>query len=182
MRKVVLGLGISLDGYIARKNGSVDWLSVDWEYDWGAFMSTIDTVLMGRRSWEKLVELGGGENANPYKGLSTYVFSKTIEAVDTPDVTVVEKDVAGFVSDLRKRDGKDIWLTGGGDLAASFFEADLVDELYLGVTPILLGSGIPLFEGFQRDVPLRLMRNNTCFNKARDNAMVELVYEVVRPG
>lgn len=182
MRKVVLGLGISLDGYIARKNGSVDWLSVDWDYDWQAFMNTIDTVLMGRRSWEKLVELAGGDGENPYKGLATYVFSSTIGTIDTAGVTALDTDVAEFIADLRKSGGKDIWLTGGGDLAASFFDADLVDELRLGISPILLGSGISLFEGLKRDVPLRLKSSNTCFNKSGDNAMVELVYEVVRPG
>ncbi|QQS43114.1 MAG: dihydrofolate reductase [Acidobacteriota bacterium] len=179
MRKVVLGLGISLDGYIARKNGAVDWLSMDWDYDWMAFFKTIDTVVMGRRSWDKYLEMSPGEDKNPYSGMDTYVFSRTLEESGVDGVEVVDGDIGEFVRGLKESDGKKIWLSGGGELAAAFLEQDLVDELYLGVTPILLGSGIPLFPEFNREIPLRLVENNTCHNKAKDNAMLELTYEVV---
>lgn len=180
MRKVVLGLGISLDGYIARKNGSVDWLSMDWEYDWMAFFKTIDTVIMGRRSWDKYQEMSPKNTANPYSGMQTYVFSKSLEDSGAEGVEIVGGDIEGFVKELKHAEGKKIWLSGGGELAAAFLELDLVDELYLGVTPILLGSGIPLFPEFNREIPLRLVENNTCQNKAKDNAMLELSYEVIR--
>lgn len=180
MRKVVLGLGISLDGYIARKNGSVDWLSTDWDYDWNAFMGSIDVVAMGRRTWEKMLEMSPTAGLNPYKGMETYVFSRRLEDPGAEGVRVVKGDVGSFVERLRARNGKNIWLSGGGELAKDFLEADLIDELCLGVTPILLGSGIPLFAEFNREIPLRLTKNNTCHNKARDNAMLELMYEVIR--
>ena len=79
MRKVILGLGISLDGYIARKNGAVDWLSMDWDYDWTAFFKTIDTVLIGRKSWEVALSMTAPEkrNVNPYGAMAAYVFSNT---------------------------------------------------------------------------------------------------------
>jgi len=180
MRNVVLGLGISLDGYIARKNGSVDWLSMDWDYDWMAFFGTIDTVLMGRRSWEKMLEMSPAGGANPYKGMRTCVFSRTMTDAGADGVELVSGDLEGFVRELRSREGKNIWLSGGGELARSFLQADLVDEVCLGVTPVLLGSGIPLFPEFNREIRLRLRKNNTCFNKLKDNAMIELVYEVIR--
>jgi dihydrofolate reductase len=175
-----LGLGLSLDGYIARKNGSVDWLSMEWNYDWKEFFDTIDTVLMGRRSWEKMLEMSPSGGSNPYKGMDTYVFSTTMISTGVAGVEVVEGDVGGFVAGLRETEGKNIWLSGGGELAKSFLEADLVDELYLGLSPILLGSGIPLFPEFGREIHLRMKRNRTCFNDAKDNAMIELVYELVR--
>lgn len=180
MRKVVLGLGISLDGYIARANGAVDWLSTDWDYDWMAFFKTIDSVVMGRRSWDKYLELSPGEDKNPYAGMDTYVFSTTLEESGVEGVEIVDGDIEEFINDLKNREGKKIWLSGGGELAAAFLERDLVDELYLGVTPILLGSGIPLFPEFNREIPLKLVESNTCYDKAKDNAMLELKYEVLR--
>ncbi len=180
MRKVVLGLGTSLDGYIARKNGAVDWLSMEWDYDWTAFMKTIDTVLLGRRSWEKFLEMGRSQTSNPYKGMATYVFSRTMDDTGVEGVEVISDQVGPFVNGLKEKEGKKIWLCGGGELAASFLELGLIDEIYLGVTPILIGSGIPLFPEFGKEVPLRLVLNNSCYNKARDNAMVELIYEVVK--
>jgi dihydrofolate reductase len=180
MRKVVLGLGVSLDGYIARKNGSVDWLSMEWDYDWKAFFTTIDIVLMGRRSWEKVLAMSRGGGSNPYKGMSTFVFSASLKESGVEGVEVVEGEIEDFVRDLQQREGRNIWLSGGGELAASFLEADLVDEIYLGVSPILLGSGTPLFPEFGREIPLRLIKNHTCHNAEKDNAMIELVYEVVR--
>lgn len=180
MRQVVLGLGVSLDGYIARKNGSVDWLSTNWDYDWNAFMSTIDTVMMGRRSWDKMLEMTGVPESNPYKGLSTFVFSRTARSEGVEGVTFIDDDIGQFVRDLKAREGKNIWLSGGGELAGAFLEADLVDEIYLGITPILIGSGIPLFPEINREIDLRLVENNTCYNKAKDNAMIELKYAVVR--
>lgn len=180
MRKVVLGLGMSLDGYIAREDGSVDWLSMDWDYDWGAFMGTIDTVLMGSGSWKKALEMMGGAAGNPYKDFRTFVFSHSLEGIEAEGVEVVNSPLGPFIDELKTAGGKKIWLSGGGKLAASFLEENLVDEIYLGVTPVLLGSGIRLFQGFDRQIPLRLVKNNSCYNKARDNAMIELVYEVVR--
>lgn len=180
MRKIVLGLGISLDGYIARMDGSVDWLSMEWDYDWAAFFNEIDVVLMGRRSWEKALQMSPSGDANPYTGISTYVFSTTMTSSGVKGVEVVNGGIEDFVEGLRKKEGKKIWLSGGGELARTFLKADLVDELYLGVSPMLLGSGIPLFPEFGREIRLRLLENNSCYNKARDNAMIELKYEVIR--
>ena len=185
MRKIILGLGISLDGYIARKNGAVDWLSMDWDYDWTAFFKTIDVVLMGRKSWDKAVEMSPkpkkkakSKASNPYAGMETYIFSKTLKESGVEGVEVVSGNLKEFIENLKVKDGKNIWLSGGGELAKSFLDEGLVDEIYLGVTPILLGSGIPLFPELIREVPLKFVSCNVCKHKKEDNAMLELIYEV----
>jgi dihydrofolate reductase len=187
MRKVVLGLGISLDGYIARKNGAVDWLSMDWDYDWTAFFKTIDVVLMGRKTWDVALEMSPKPKAkrkakasNPYGAMETYVFSKTLKDSGAEGVEIVSGNLKEFIADLKAKDGKNIWLSGGGELAKSFLDEDLVDEIYLGVTPLLLGSGLPLFPELVREVPLRFVSCNVCRHKKEDNAILELIYEVKR--
>lgn len=187
MRKVVLGLGISLDGYIARKNGAVDWLSMDWDYDWTAFFKTIDVVLMGRKSWEVALGMNPKKKfeskskaKNPYGAMETYVFSRSLQKSGVEGVEIVSGDLQQFIGKLKAKSGKNIWLSGGGSLAKSFLDEDLVDEIYLGVTPLLLGSGIPLFPELIRQVPLRFVSSNVCRHKKEDNAMLELIYEVKR--
>ena len=180
MRKIILGLGISLDGYIARKNGAVDWLSMDWDYDWTAFFKTIDAVLMGRKSWEVALAMTPPDkrNRNPYGAMETYVFSNTLETSGVEGVEIVAGDLKEFVAKLKTRDGKNIWLSGGGDLAKSFLNAQLVDEIHLGIVPHLLGAGLPLFLELEREIPLRLISCKTYPHKKEENAMVELFYEV----
>ena len=178
MRKVVLGLGISLDGYIARKDGAVDWLSMDWDYDWTAFFKTIDAVLIGRKSWDKAMEMTPNKTANPYAGMEAYVFSRTLKDTGVEGIVIVSENIKELVEKLKSRDGKNIWLSGGGELAKSFLDEDLVDEIHLGVTPHLLGAGIPLFPELAREIPLRLVSSRTCKHKKEDNGMLELIYEV----
>ena len=185
MRKVILGLGISLDGYIARKNGAIDWLSMDWDYDWTAFFKTVDAVLMGRKSWDAALEMqperkSKSKASNPYVGMETYIFSKTLNRSGVDGVKVISGDLKEFIETLKARDGKNIWLSGGGELAKSFLDEDLVDEIYLGVTPLLLGSGLPLFPELIREIPLRFVSCNVYKHKKEDNAMLELIYEVKR--
>jgi dihydrofolate reductase len=185
MRKVVLGLGISLDGYIARKNGAVDWLSMDWDYDWTAFFKTIDVVLLGRKTWDTALGMNPKKKSkskakNPYGATETYIFSKTLKASGVEGVPVISGNLKEFVEDLKAKEGKNIWLGGGGELTKSFLDEDLVDEIHLGVTPLLLGSGIPLFPELIREVPLRFVSCNVCRHKKEDNAMLELVYEIKR--
>jgi len=184
MRKIILGLGISLDGYIARKSGAVDWLSMDWDYDWMAFFKTIDAVLMGRKSWEIALGMSpkpkskSKAKSNPYAGMETYVFSKTLKESGVEEVEIVSGNLKKFVKNLKAKDGKNIWLSGGGELAKSFLDENLVDEIHLGIMPHLLGAGIPLFPELIREVPLRLVSCKTYKHKKEENAMVELFYAV----
>ena len=187
MRKVVLGLGISFDGYIARKNGAVDWLSMDWDYDWTKFFKTIDVVLMGRKTWEVAIGMNPKKKSktkskakNPYGGMETYIFSNSLKESGVDGVEVISGNLKEFIENLKKKNGKNIWLSGGGELAKSFLDEDLVDEINLGVTPLLLGSGLPLFPELVREIPLKFISCNICKHKQEDNAMLELTYEVKR--
>jgi dihydrofolate reductase len=170
MRKVILGLGISLDGCIARLNGAVDFLFMPKDYSMRPFFATIDTAIMGRKTLDaaKGAALGGS--------MATYVFSRSKPAGERDGVTFVDQSPESLVRELRKKPGKNIWLMGGGELAREFLKADLVDELYLGVVPVLLGEGIPLFpNGFPQREFLLLE------NKSYSKGLITLKYERARP-
>ena len=163
MRKVILGLGISLDGYIARPNGAVDFLFMPKDYSMAPFFATIDTAIMGRKTLDAALKMGGGSFGG--SSMTTYVFSRSQPASERSNLVFINEAPAAFVRRLRKRPGKNIWLMGGGELARDFLKDDLVDELYLGIVPVLLGEGIPLFpSGFpQRN--FTLIENKT-YSKA----------------
>jgi dihydrofolate reductase len=173
MRKIVLGLGISLDGYIARPDGAVDFLFMPKDYSMAPFFKTVDTAIMGRKSLDAGLKMGGGKFDSG--GLAIYVFSHTQPPGKGEGWTFVNESPEEFVGKLRQSPGKDIWLMGGGELARDFLKADLVDELYIGVAPVLLGEGIPLFpSGFpQRNFSL-------IENKTFSQGMIALKYERVR--
>jgi dihydrofolate reductase len=173
MRKVAMCLGISLDGYIARPDGAVDFLFMPRDYSMAEFFKSIDTVIMGRKTYDKSREMEGGSFG---PSLKTYVFSHSPSPEVQEGVTFVNQSPAAFVADLRKLAGKDLWLMGGGELARDFLKADLVDELYLGIVPVLLGEGIPLFPaGFpQRDFSL-------VENRTYTKGIIALKYRRARP-
>ena len=174
MRKVVLGLGISLDGYIARLDGSVDFLFMPKDYSMDPFFKTIDTAIMGRKTYEVALKMGGG---SAFVGSSTtyYVMSRSQAPGERGSVIFTKQTPAGLIAQIRKNRGKNIWHMGGGELAREFLKADLVDELYLGVVPVLLGEGLPLFpSGFpQRNFAL-------LENKSFSKGLITLKYERVR--
>lgn len=156
MRKVIFGGANSLDNLLARPDGSVDWLL--WSKDVGAIMrgfwKTVDAVLMGRKTYVVGLEHRAGA-ATP--GVESYVFSRTLDQAAHPNVEIVSEDAVGFVGRLKQKEGGDICLMGGGELARSLFEAGLVDEIGLNVHPVLLGRGIPLFHPMERQIDLELV-------------------------
>ncbi len=156
MRKVTFGVANSLDNYIAREDGAVDWLT--WSDDVARiikeYWKTIDTLLMGRKTYEFALAHGG---TDPYKGVKPYVFSRTLKADQNGGVEIVSEDAAGFVRRLKRRKGRGICVLGGGDLARSLFDANLIDEIGLNIQPVLLGSGIPLFLRMKRQINLELI-------------------------
>jgi dihydrofolate reductase len=173
MRKVTFGGANSLDNYLARPDHSVDWLL--WGDEAAAVMTdywkTIDTVLMGRKTYEVALRSGHGDAG--YPGIKTYVFSRTLpERADGP-VTITARDAAEFVRELKQADGKDICVMGGGALAKSLFEAGLIDEIGFNIHPVLLGAGIPLFHPMSRQINLELRE---C--KAFKNGCVLVTYRV----
>jgi dihydrofolate reductase len=154
-RQVVLYLAASLDGFIARRDGTVDWLPTEGEEDYGytQFLGAVDTVVMGRTTYEQVLTLG----AYPYAGKKGYVFTTRRRGQDE-NVDFVSGDIKAFVGSLRSEPGKDIWLVGGARLAQSFLRAGEVDQLVLTIVPCLLGEGIALF-GDGLPMPLRLVES-----------------------
>jgi dihydrofolate reductase len=140
MRKICYGVAMSLDGYIAGPNGEADWIVADPEIDFGAMFAKCDTLVMGRKTFERMVEAGRAS----VPGMKIVVFSKTLRAAEYPDVTIVADELEETVAGLRAAPGKDIWLFGGGSLFRSFLEKGLVDTVEIGLMPVLLGKGIPL--------------------------------------
>lgn len=140
MRKVVLFIASSLDGYIARVNGDIDWLFTDQNYGYTKFLDSIDTVFMGRKTYEQVLTFG----EYPYQEKKSYVFTKNLDFSAIYDVEVVT-ELESFVNNLRLLDGQNIWLVGGSLLIRDFLNKNLVSEIILSVHPIILGDGIPLF-------------------------------------
>jgi dihydrofolate reductase len=171
MRRVRYGVGMSLDAYIANSVDDMGWMIGDPGYDSKPFFASIDTVLMGRRSYEIMLRHG----ARTYPGLQTFVFSRTLRPQDYPEVTILADDGIATVAALRRDSGKDIWLTGGGQLFRSLLEADLVDTVELGISPILLGQGVPLLPPSARSVRLALTHH-----QAFPSGLLVLHYDVQR--
>ena len=159
MRTVTYGAACTLDGFIAGKDGEIDWLhsSKDVNQIMREYWKSIDTILMGRKTWDQAVRMGGGGGGGSAPGMRTFVFSRTLDAIDADGVELVRDDAASVVRDIRAGQGKGICMMGGGDLARSLFAADLIDEVGLNVHPVLLGAGIPLFTDAGRRVPLELI-------------------------
>lgn len=155
MRSVVFGGANSLDNYFARKDDSVDWLL--WSDEVAEFLKDywqrFDTVVMGRKTYEVAMRSGGGS----YPGMKTYVFSRTLKQSRNKRSEIVPEDAAKFVARLKQQNGKDICVMGGGLLAKSLFEADLIDEIGFNLHPVLLGSGIPVFHEMTRQINLELI-------------------------
>ena len=135
----------------------MDWLL--WSDEAGDIMkdyfSTVDTIIMGRKTWEVAAKMGQGGGGGP-SGISTYVCSRTLTSIPK-GATLVSEDVAAFVRRLKDEPGRDICIMGGGELARPLFEAGLIDEIGFNIHPVLLGSGIPLFHGMTRQLNLELL-------------------------
>jgi dihydrofolate reductase len=166
MRRVVLGLAVSLDGFIEGPNGEYDWCFTDQDYGLTDFFKGVDAIFMGRKSYEVSSTM---EENNPWKGMKTYLFSRSIDKSPANDVELVRSlDEAKIIMN---KPGKDIWLFGGAELTTAFINAGLVDELWLSVHPILLGSGKPLFQNIDGRKNLKLIES-----KAYETGLVSLKY------
>lgn len=142
MRQVRYSVAASLDGFIADAAGRFDWIPNDPTVDFGALFARVDTVLIGRRTYEAMQ--GAGGPAWP-PGTRVYVFSRTLPAAAHPEVEVVASDAVDTVARLRAETGTgEIWLFGGGALFAALLAAGQVDRVEVTVVPVLLGSGVPL--------------------------------------
>jgi dihydrofolate reductase len=170
MRRVFYRVATSLDGFIAGPSGEIDWIVPDPTVDFTSLYASVDTVLLGRRTYELTLQPGAPQWPADWR---VYVCSRTLDAAQHPRVTVLSEDVDTTVAALRAEPGRDIWLFGGGSLFASLLAADLIDALELAIMPVLLGSGVPLVSPGAQRSRLTLTRSNTS-----PKGIVNLQYEV----
>lgn len=171
MRKIVLGLAVSLDGFIEGPNGEYDWCFTDQDYGITEMVNKMDTVLMGRKTYELTLRMGD-IGIEGFSKLKNYVFSTTLEKV-SEGVTLIKNNIRPEVERIKNEEGKDIWLFGGAGLTTSLINLGLVDELSLAVHPILLGQGTPIF----RDIHNRI-RLNLVDIKTYSTGLVSLTYSL----
>ena len=155
-RKIIYYLAVSADGFIARPDGDVAWLDRPrgaGDYGMAAFYKTIDTVIMGRKTYE----FGLKHGQNGCAGKKNYVFSRTLRPAPKGRVQIVSGDVGELAWKLRSEEGKNVWLMGGGDLAAAFLDAGQLDEMIVHVMPTLIGEGIPLLQPRHRSIEMKLL-------------------------
>ena len=179
MRKLLLNLAVSLDGYIEGPSGEFDWCFTDQDYGMGEFFGRIDAIFVGRKSYEMMLGMAGedmGEMPGMPK-LTEYVFSNTLENVKEGAILVSGDDIVQKVQQIKEEEGKDIWLFGGAELTSFLMNAGLVDELSLALHPILLGGGKPLFSDITGRIPLELIGT-----KEWSSGLITLLYRPGREG
>lgn len=173
MRQVVLFIGMSLDGYIAGWDGNVDWMNgqdntADNMDTYASFIKNVDTVIMGWNTYHQIVtELSPTEWV--YKGLTSYVITHKKES-STEEIKFTKENPCELVNALKQKDGKDIWICGGANIAGQLMRADLIDKYYISVIPTLLGQGIRLFDTLEKELKLKLIQTQSY------NGIADLVY------
>jgi len=163
MRKLILGLAITLDGYIEGPNGEYDWCFTDQDYGLNDFFERIDSMFIGRKSYEiaqQYAQQNNGETIPGMPKLTEYVFSSTLKNVKE-NAILISEDTIAQARNIKSLPGKDIWLYGGASLTQSLMTEGLVDELWLSVHPILLGSGKLLFPEGNFRTQLTLLESKT---------------------
>jgi dihydrofolate reductase len=171
MRKVILALAVSLDGFIEGPNGEYDWCFTDQDYGMSDFFNRIDSIFIGRKSYELALTMGDNPVPDMTK-LKEYVFSNTLKKVKSGAV-LINGDIQSEVKEIKNENGKDIWLFGGASLTSSLLKFKLIDEIELGVHPILLGGGKPLFSDIKERINLNLVKSKTY-----STGLVSLTYAI----
>jgi dihydrofolate reductase len=175
MPRIKLYIAASLDGFIARENGSIDWLTEyennpKTDYGYSEFYVSIGTVLMGRKTYEQVLGFGDW----PYKEKKSYVFTRQKESLSSENnIEFVSGNIGEFVRQLKENTEEDIWLVGGSQLIKIFLEENLVQDLIIFVVPIIIGRGIPLFDRIGKEIRLKTGRV-----KRYENGLVRIEYEI----
>lgn len=167
MRKIILQLAITLDGFIEGPLGEFDWCFTDQDYGMTPFLESIDTVFYGRKSFDLVMKHG-----NPFANKKTVVFSRSVHP-NRDGVEFVSDNLHEYIQEVIKQPGKNIWLFGGADLLNTFLKEGWVDEIHLAFHPLLLGAGKPLFQNLPNRVGLRLLNS-----QAYNTGLVMMQYEI----
>lgn len=156
-RKIIVQIATSADGYIAGPDEDLAWLTErpmpKDMYGMDKFVRSVDTKLLGRKTFEFSVRMG----AKPDSRYRTFVFSRNPPDSAPTGFEFVRESITAFADELRQQPGKDIWLMGGGELIASFLDAEAIDEFVIAIMPVFIGAGVPLMAPRHRHVPLRLL-------------------------
>lgn len=174
MRNVILYIAVSLDGYIADRDGSVNWIkgqdeSVETEDTFTPFFDSIDTVIMGKRTYDQIVsELSPDQW--PYTGASTFVITHDDKSKDTEHIRFKNMSVSRLVDELKELPGKDIWICGGAQIANQLIDKDMITTYHIAVIPVILGGGFRLFDTTESKIDLTLVYTK------QYNGIVELIY------
>jgi len=171
-RKVVLYIAESLDGFIAKEDNDISWLSIvekpNEDYGYNDFVNTIDTVIMGRKTYEKVLSFG---IEFPHKDKKSYVLSRTLEGTNE-NVEFYNGTINDLIKKLKSEDGKNIFIDGGAEVVREFRNENLIDEYIISIIPVLLGKGIRLFKDANMENKLKLIES-----KVFDSGLVQLKYE-----
>jgi dihydrofolate reductase len=179
-RKIIVSIATSVDGYIALPDGDVAWLDrprPKGNYGMGEFFKSIDTILWGRKTYSKRIEMGMEKRmASGFgAGIQNYVFSRQEQESKVAGFKFVGEPIKAFAQGLRKKRGKNIWMMGGGEIIASFLDEGEIDEFNIRVIPVLIGEGIPLIQPRHRLIRLKLLSS-----KEFSDGVVGLRYRVAR--
>ena len=182
MRKIIVYIATSADGYIARPDGDVAWLNrprTAGDYGMRSFYRSIDTILWGRKTYDLALRFQeqGIRGAEFDPKVKNYVFSRRPPPSGPAAVEFVTEPISAFVKEMRATPGKNIWMMGGASLIASFLDAGEIDEFIIHVIPTFIGEGIPLIAPRHRCVPL-VLRSSRHYS----DGVVRLHYAVVKPG
>jgi dihydrofolate reductase len=176
-RKIIVNIATSADGYVARTDGNLDWLTrrpapKDF-YGLPKFSRSIDAKILGRKTFDLSVKMGASFSADNVH----YVFSRRPPPASVPaGVEFVTESIRAFAERLRKQAGKNIWMMGGGEIIGSFLDEDSIDEFIITIVPTFIGEGIPLIAPRNREVPLRLLSM-----RRFPDSVVQLHYQVQQP-
>ncbi len=159
-RKIIVYIATSADGYIARPDGSVEWLERPrpaGNYGMSAFMRSIDAIIWGRKTYDLAMKWSRGKGLGVGPKIKNYVFSHRPPKVQSRCAEFVKESISSFGQRIRAEAGKNIWMMGGAGIIASFLDEGQIDEFSIHVIPIFIGEGIPLIQPRHRLVPLKLI-------------------------
>ncbi|WP_018612404.1 dihydrofolate reductase family protein [Segetibacter koreensis] len=172
-RKVVLYIAMSLEGFIAKRNDDISFLSIveqkGQDYGYGDFIKTIDTVILGRKTYDKVLTLG---IPFPHSDKKTFVITRTAKP-PSGNITFYTGNITNLVLSLKQEAGKNIFIDGGAEVVHEMMKQNLIDEFIISIIPIFLGEGIPLFKQGRPEKRLQLINSKT-FEKG----LVQLHYTI----
>ena len=174
MSKIKLYIAASIDGFIGRLNGDLDWLDnidnpTQTDHGYNAFLSGVSTTIMGSKTYEKIV---GFDIVFPYAHLTNYVATRRSDLkTETPNTYLLHSLHREDIERIKQEAVKDIWLIGGGEIVTTFLNMNLIDEMIICVAPVILGEGIPLFASKPNESVWQLVKTETF-----DTGIVSLTY------